>query len=438
MTAVIGLLNKRGAVLAADSAVTRNRKKRKNEKATNNGNKMLRLSDKVPGVVTSVMIIGNTWFLDHPWDVIIRHYRRLRGNTVFKTLVENVEDFTDFLSSDINIWKDENDHKYIKEAISDILKHISTIIFEEAQKRDKNGELLNPEMYEKQFHAYLIDEKKEYDKKRKGVLFKDFDANEFINYAEKDFEEILNHQIYSRFNPWNSYCDPIILRKYKDSFLQLTLSRLTMEKEVNSTLLVFTGFGEEEKYPSLITLKICGGLVGRPVYFKDENHTVKISDDCPSAICRFAQTDVIDSILTETSYKWLNLLCYKFETLKWENFVEGLSKDPKVRKKLMEYGESCFDRLQKQFNRDLLNLKEKNEIKWTRKLEDYNLEDMAELALNLINITAFHRILTFEQEGVGGEIDRAVLTKERGFEWVHRKSWNHHQDVDGKYGPLGV
>ena len=438
MTAVIGLLNKKGAVVAADSAVTRSRREGKDEKSTKNGNKMLRLSDKVPGVVTSVMVTGNACFLDHPWDVIIRHYRKLRGKTAFKTLEENIDDFISFLSKDENIWKDGNDHKYISKTIQEILKNIPSRVYEDAKKRNQNGELLHPEEYENQILNYLIYEKYDWNEKRKGLLFEDYSIKEFIKYAEKDLEDILDSQIYSKHDPWDKYCDAEILKKHKESFLQLVLYRLVAEKDLNSTLLVFTGFGKEENYPSLMVVKICGGIDRHPVYFRDARNSVKITDDCPAAICRFAQTDIIDSILNGLSDEWMKSFKSELAHLKWWKFVENLAQTHEARNKLLVYGESCFDRMQEQIMRDLINLKEKNEKKWTERLKGYNLEDMAEFALNLIHLTAFHRLLTFQHEGVGGEIDRAILTKERGFEWVHRKSWNHHQDIDGKYGPLGV
>lgn len=46
MTAVVGILNKRGIAIAADSAVTMNRKR--NEKIANSANKMLRLCSSTP------------------------------------------------------------------------------------------------------------------------------------------------------------------------------------------------------------------------------------------------------------------------------------------------------------------------------------------------------------------------------------------------------
>ena len=88
----------------------------------------------------------------------------------------------------------------------------------------------------------------------------------------------------------------------------------------------------------------------------------------------------------------------------------------------------------RQVNRFLDN----NQRQWEKALENYDLQSMAALAESLIDLTGFHRILTFQQEGVGGPVDVAVISKTDGFTWLNRKSWYHHKDVGGQYGKLGV
>ena len=80
----------------------------------------------------------------------------------------------------------------------------------------------------------------------------------------------------------------------------------------------------------------------------------------------------------------------------------------------------------------------KKQRKWEKKLKDYDLHAMAALAQSLIDLTGFHRILTFSPEGVGGPVDLAVITKNEGFTWLSRKSWYHRKDIGGQYGVLGV
>ena len=96
------------------------------------------------------------------------------------------------------------------------------------------------------------------------------------------------------------------------------------------------------------------------------------------------------------------------------------------------------DDLSRNVFRQVNRLLDNNQRQWEKALENYDLQSMAALAESLIDLTGFHRILTFQQEGVGGPVDVAVISKNDGFTWLNRKSWYHHKDVGGQYGKLGV
>ena len=96
------------------------------------------------------------------------------------------------------------------------------------------------------------------------------------------------------------------------------------------------------------------------------------------------------------------------------------------------------DDLSRNFFRKINRLLDNNLHQLEKALEDYDLQSIAALAESLIDLTGFHRILTFQQEGVGGPVDVAVISKNDGFTWLNRKSWYHHKDVGGRYGKLGV
>ena len=103
-----------------------------------------------------------------------------------------------------------------------------------------------------------------------------------------------------------------------------------------------------------------------------------------------------------------------------------------------QLGEVKTDDLCRHFFRQMKHLLDRNLYQWEKALEDYDLQSMAALAESLVDLTGFHRILTFQQERVGGPVDVAVISKNDGFTWLNRKSWYHHKDVGGRYGKLGV
>ena len=92
MTAVVGLLNKRGIAIAADSAVTITRDRK--VKIENSANKMLRMSDVNP---ISIMIVGSAAFHYTPWDIIVRRYRQKRGHQLFPTVQACIDDFFSYM-----------------------------------------------------------------------------------------------------------------------------------------------------------------------------------------------------------------------------------------------------------------------------------------------------------------------------------------------------
>ena len=115
MTAIVGVLNKKGIAIAADSAVTFSSGKRtlynedgkeeivSDSKILNSGDKMLRLKDGQP---VAVMIVGNSHLClsstHHlPWDVIIRWYRKQHDHSGFPSLIEYIRDLMGFVNSDI-------------------------------------------------------------------------------------------------------------------------------------------------------------------------------------------------------------------------------------------------------------------------------------------------------------------------------------------------
>ncbi len=120
MTTIVGILNKRGIAIAADSAVTFTNAiqevtiQNKNEKVisikdkvVNSGDKMLRLKDKQP---VAVMIVGNALLSKIPWDVIVRWYRKQNDSSGFPKFEDYANHFKSFIDSEIlsvHIKKDE-------------------------------------------------------------------------------------------------------------------------------------------------------------------------------------------------------------------------------------------------------------------------------------------------------------------------------------------
>ena len=66
-----------------------------------------------------------------------------------------------------------------------------------------------------------------------------------------------------------------------------------------------------------------------------------------------------------------------------------------------------------------------------RCVEKLPVREMARLAEEMVSITAVKRHINFDDEGVGGLVDLAAITRSKGFTWLNRKGWYDALGEDG-------
>ena len=438
MTAVVGILNKRGVAIAADSAVTRTQDGKR--KVTKNGNKMLRVSNAVP---VSIMITGNANYICNPWDVIVRQYRRERGDIVHPTVEACVHDFFSYVASNDLFWNDSIVEEWVKEMLEGVFNSGCHNISWEDSEQDQNGNFVKPKTYLKSFLKQLRLLRTVSLKNGVCPQFKDYSIEQFRGYVrhivDQYFEELINGDTYI---PLISTFPREFLDTVREDVESTLFAELTTRSEHDaSATLVFSGYGAEQEYPSLVSTVVCEGFDHHVNYHIREEDIVCISDEKPVAVCPFAQRDVILAILRGQYREWARKVYRNLKKLMEdadENIFipESEESDFEFRSLLHEidYSDLFYDKIDNKFRR----LLDKNQREWEKTLMDYDVKSMAALAESLIDLTGFQRILTFQQEGVGGPVDVAVITKNDGFTWLNRKSWYHHKDVNGQYGSLGI
>lgn len=325
MTAIVGILNKKGIAIAADSAVTftnaskvvtRNEEGEEvtlfQDKVINSGDKMLRLKDKQP---VAVMTVQNANLVQLPWDVIIRWYRKQRDDSGFPNLQDYIEDFMAFVNSDV------------------IKPHI----------------------------------------KEKNISF-DYD---------------------------------------------------------HRTYLIFAGYGEAESYPSICDCEVTGIKNGK---IQSNKSIYTISNEQDVIILPEGQSDIIEAIAYGVQTERIDEICESIPPLmkylvKMQNFyrdMQTLHVEAIDSHTIIQEAKEMIENSKKLHFKQLIDL-----------VKGYNLQEMACLAENLIKATELHRKITFKQEGVGGLIDLAIITREDGFQWLNRKSW-YEPSKGGRYGKFGI
>lgn len=441
MTAIIGILNKQGVAIAADSAVTRSRGDQYT-KYTKNGNKMIRLSNAVP---ICVMTAGNAEYLRTLWDLVVRQYRGARGDIRHGSVEDAVQDFFRFISETPVFWE-ENDapQAWVARQMAMLFDEVRDDLDDELEKKD-DGSLKRPAAFRKRFAALL--------RARDRVSLREGLCPQFVDYSQDRFDECMGEQVEAFFEslsesvpdfefPWHE--DNTIptgaLDPLKQDFLRSLRIRISshLPDDRASAKLIFSGFGADEQYPTMIAVHVCEGFDRRVNYYYDPEDVVRISDRNPVAIRAFAQTDVVNAVLSGCHRDWYR------EAMDGANIALN-NNDPVLSDEDDEMDfldivmdpDICGPGLAP-IHREMTDSFRRERHAWERALKDSDVRALADMAELMIALTGFHRIISFEQEGVGGPVDVAVVTRNEGFTWLNRKSWYHRKDVGGRYGSLGV
>lgn len=441
MTSVVGILNIQGLAIAADSAVTRTRNSgRPEEKVTKNGNKMIRMSNDDP---IAVMITGSADFLGVPWDVIVRRFRQRKGEEKkhYPTVEACVNDFFDYVASNDTLWNSGLCSNYLYAVASWLFNEAMDEISDE-NDRFCDGSMKYPEQFMKAFTRILSCIAQDMLRGLGSPHFENYPLDEFRRDAAKTLDSFFWERAdKEEFSDIPKTLPQEMLDAIRPTFEAALLAVMGSKMENDkSSRLVFTGYGVDQEFPSLVSAVVCEGYAHRVNYSIAPKDIVDITEDRPVAICPFAQDDVMRAILKGMHFDWSKKA---FEEL-GQMTAGGLDSVVYSMVPEEEAGylyENLFsvnvEDLKNAFYWEGGQLFKENEHKWERGLERYNPEDLAVIADSFIDLTGLHRALTFQQEGVGGIVDLAVITKDEGFKWLRRKGW-YHRDNHGKDGSMGI
>lgn len=164
----------------------------------------------------------------------------------------------------------------------------------------------------------------------------------------------------------------------------------------------------------------------------------KSSSGGVSAIKAYAQEEEVETFLHGISWSLRSFMFAGFEvennqllndmserinaTSATDSEKEQLIKDfsGKLDERLTSYNEIITSHINDNFS-----------SKVTEMIEFLPKQDLAYMAESLVNLTAFKRKISNDNETVGGPIDVAIISKGDGFIWVKRKHYfdkelNHH------------
>lgn len=395
MTAIIGVMNKHAVAIAADSAVTLGG----GRKVLNSANKLFSLSKHHP---VAVAIYGNAELVGTPWEIIIKEYRKNLKDKSLSHVSDYVDDFFDFIKHKQYYCFDPNDAlNYLKQYIIGFCKDL--------QRNVASTQLTQ--------------------------VFVNICNNVGTDYLEgfsDDTITFLNNNVSKELDICIQGLISAGLALKKKDAKNLLVNLLTKGiPPILSSGLVFTGYGEEEIYPSIYSCEI-GCIINGVVAVRNQP-TVQISNTNHASICPFAQTDVMHTILSGISPQVQKIYANCLETT-IQSFTSQLataigSTDPKLATRIQSISIDPF--VQSFMNLSQQAQRVQYTAPFVNSVEGLEKEDLSDFAESLITLTSLKRKVSPDQETVGGPVDVMVISKGDGIIWMKRKHYfdagkNHH------------
>ena len=415
MTAIVGILNKRAAVLEADSALTVVKGDRM--KIYNTTTKIFQLSQDNH---VAVMFFQNVDFMDVPWEMIFKLYHDKRGDKQFDSINEYAEDFYQFLRDEKFFCSSDQQMDYLDGELATYYNNVKVAAKDNMEKEIDamdDYDFFNEEDLLRQHLKDCI----------AGVeaLASDADVNpgledvgekEIRSYG-KDSLETLKERIEEDSLPKDMFDD------WVSGFTNYIRSRFYY----NGTGIVFVGYGRNDIFPTLLPTYVSGAFNNRLRYYLDTDGMNAIGEDCSASITPFAQSDVMITLMKGIAPNFyekvtdLNVRSLSEERKKIADLLKEEGVDEAIVKRVSDldttdiekkHSESMDDYMQEEYIDGIVNA-----------VESFNVEDMANMAENLVSITGLQRHFSSSDETVGGPIDVAVITRAEGFVWVRHKDF---------------
>jgi len=411
MTAIVGVLNRRGLAFAADSAATH--RSDSGLKISNNANKIFSLSKYHP---VGIAIYNNLDFMGIPWDSIIKQYRNTQKDKKSDKLEGYVKSFFSFVKSYCS--------DLIKHEESGVLKHIVQSYFNEVYGIVKKE--LGFDLDDTNANQFLVKMAEKFDDFLSK--FKSNRSEDFENFKQTDFEKQSKVIIDSVIGPVLSIsnCPVDLGKKFSDSIFTLICHNSHIYLDHLYTGLVFFGYGDKDLFPSLLQYRVTCAVCNRIKYTRDYEYSI-CSASGDALIIPFAQTDVSNTVVRAVEDK----LRQKFYD-NYKSTLEGF-RDEVISQLSAANAPEAFLNVFRNLNID------KYTDDYKKGMDDYidksyiqplmetvaflDKEDLADMAESLVRMTCLKRHITSDAETVGGAVDVAIVTKGDGFIWKKRKHY---------------
>lgn len=407
MTCEVAILNRMGVALAADSAVTFSEAQ---TTFATGANKIFQLSEVAP---VGVMIFNGAALHNVPWELILKSFRAELDCTTHHSLSQYSDALVSFIQSNERLFPQavRDDHFKMLCAIS-ARKFIDIALTMQPAISNREDEAGWKAAWQVAF-AMLEQQVTDAD------LHPPFDETD-VSKALLQNSGWLSDELerYLLGNVGISH-----LAEVMDFTRTAELSIVSVFKFIDKVVgnfytgVVLAGFGSEDYFPSCIELRVAGFVQDR--FLVQYGKAIEIDHSYGAEIQAFAMKTTVETFLQGVSPRVWSQAQSLFAGLTAKCCSDVLA----------SAGASPPDDLEE----ILARARDAFEETWVQNVLDdhYNplrqvisslaVDQMAELAENLVMLESLKEKVTSRTQSVGGPIDVAVITKSEGLVWIKRK-----------------
>ncbi|TNE36839.1 MAG: hypothetical protein EP347_09805 [Alphaproteobacteria bacterium] len=419
MTSEVLLMNRGAVAMAADSAVT----------ISGGGSQTIYQSvDKVfqliEGRPIGVMIYNHADIMNVPWETVISLYKARSGKKKFNTVQEYAEDFLNFLESHDDLFPQQNQDFEFFRTVATVFGIIGNEFDRQVAKMREAG-ATDVDTHLSAIFDYVVDEIR--------------DA--YLTYWDDDspredlacFPEDMAARIEKRYGKQIGELVGGLLGRLQQDYRDISLNSVTEGKlrEIaimsitknaffeGYTGIVFAGFGERDKFPSMVsylTGGIYGGLLKRTLDSKEQ-----VDDNSGPVIMPFAQDKMFYTFMTGIDRDFQEYLY--FETLRLTHHlvndvvaqIPSLSEGDK-QEVLERYGRNNLAAALRAFFDNIHRYQVVVHMAPIfQAVHMLPRAELAETAASLVKLNSFQQKVTMQPETVGGPVDVALISLSEGF-----------------------
>jgi hypothetical protein len=404
MTSEVLILNKRAAIVAADSAITSSGGKGQ-PRYSKSATKVFDLSE---GGSIAAAFFGNALLDTVPWELAIKQFRRHLGKEKFATTKEYLEALVGFLSGNQTLFPtpllDKITEQQFDSSLLFIVKHIRGL---DANIFDANRPLVDRQV----LWRVAADTTRQLITADGVLPMLSVDKMDAA-IADPLWKERARDQL-SRVADLDAVDAPELAE------LAHRLRYCRTDLASSKAGLVVVGYGEDEIFPSFREVKVFGHVSDELAY-EDAKH-YSVTHLGAAMIQPLAQTSMID-MFTDGFGASLQAIIERASRRALEAVISDLSAQgiqiP------LGVSEGILDTRHEAF---MLEWRREN---WAENftplisvISTLDVQEMAHLAETLLVLESLKERVTSPTEEVGGPIDVAAITKAEGLVWIKRKHY---------------